>query len=466
MDIFTEQYSRLSPADQRAFDRKWGPTPWKVPAKNQPHLRKAWKRDLDPPPSYPRWEMDTHPDSPLWMALRAKNRRAASALLDKTPSLTREEAGRCALLTLQWAPDLLERILSLGPDRPYCWLRHEITLSRERGLRLRLCGSLMMIAAALDDLPALEVLLRRGAPADCNFQRDRWNIVSDLLMGGVTMGALDSPSYSLRQIFRGSPAPDDSSHVLHSADPLSAAIFCNAKRCALRLLEEPEVAVTPAVRRALAITPGNETQTLVAARLDTPLEELLQPEDFGPELDHPLLLPVLRRNPNISRSLALRLAENYHSAPEGTGDLLLALVDPALLGDVLWEAWCHNNRRDSMLELAEQFSLPLDRCRVPEKTPIWQLEEALEHFRITGSPPEGGLSGLAASLLNLLSPPPGGAGMTVEHLLHLPSAAQVLKTEDPAMVAAYLNSVPDVPAEQTLPLLNLLNIRKEVSYVL
>ena len=396
MDIFTEQYSRLSPSEQRAFDRKWGPTPWKVPAKNQPHLRKAWKRDLDPPPSYPRWEKDTHPDSPLWMALRAKNRRAASALLDRASSLTREETGRCALLTLQWAPDLLERILALGPDRPYCWLRHEVTLSRERGLQLRLCGSLAMIAAALDDLPALEILLRRGDPADYDFRRDRWNIISDLLMGGVTMGALNSPTYSLRQILRGIPAPDDSSHVLLNADPLSAAVFCDAKRCALRLLEEPQVTVTPAVRRALAITPMNETQTLVAGRLNTPLEELLQPDDFGPELDHPLLLPVLRRNPNVSRSLALRLAENYQSAPEGIGEQLLSLVDPALLGDVLWEAWCRNNRRDSMLDLAEQFSLPLDRCRVPEKTPIWKLQEVLDHFRITGSPPEDGLSGLAA----------------------------------------------------------------------
>ena len=58
------------------------------------------------------------------------------------------------------------------------------------------------------------------------------------------------------------------------------------------------------------------------------------------------------------------------------------------------------------------------------------------------------------------------SALGTEQLLHLPSAAQVLRTEDPAMVAAYLNSVPDVPAEQTLPLLNLLNIRKEVSYVL
>ena len=116
--------------------------------------------------------------------------------------------------------------------------------------------------------------------------------------------------------------------------------------------------------------------------------------------------------------------------------------------------------------LAEQFSLPLDRCRVPEKTAIWQLRELLNHFRITGAPPENGLSGLAASLLDLLSTSRYGEGMTVEQLLHLPSAAQVLKTEDPAMVAAYLTSVPDLPAEQTLPLMNLLNIRKEVSYVL
>ena len=139
MNTFLQQYARLSPAQQRAFDRKWGPTPWKVPAQNAPALRKAWKQELDPLPVYPRWEQDAHPESPLWMALRAKNRRAAMALLDKTPSLTREEAGRCALLTLQWAPDLLDRVLSLGPDRPFCWLRHEIPLSRERNQRLRLC---------------------------------------------------------------------------------------------------------------------------------------------------------------------------------------------------------------------------------------------------------------------------------------------------------------------------------------
>ena len=204
----------------------------------------------------------------------------------------------------------------------------------------------------------------------------------------------------------------------------------------------------------------------MAQRLDTPLEELLQAEDFGPELDHPLLLPVLRRSPVVSRKLALRLAENYRSAPEGTGEQLVSLVDPALMGDVVWEAWCQDTRNDVYLELAEQFSLPLDRCRVPEKTAIWQLRELLNHFRITGTPPENGLSGLAASLLDLMSTSRVGEGMTVEQLLHLPSAAQVLKTEDPAMVAAYLTSVPDLPAEQTLPLMNLLNIRKEVSYVL
>lgn len=112
------------------------------------------------------------------MALRAKNRRVAKMLLDKTPSLTREEAGQCALL---------------------------------------------------------------------------------------------------------------------HADPLSAAIFCNAKRCAARLLQEPAVTVTDAVRRAPAITPENETQKFVVQHLDMPLEELLQPGDFGPELDHSAFLPVLRR---------------------------------------------------------------------------------------------------------------------------------------------------------------------------
>ena len=169
MDTFEKQYSLLSPSRQREFDQKWGPKPWKVPAQNQLHLRKAWKQDPNPLPSYLRWELKAFPDSPLWMALRAKNHRAASAILDKIQSLSREEAGRCALLTLGWASDLLDRVLSLAPNRHYVWLRHEVTLSRNS--RLRLFGSLVMISAALDDMDALEVLLRRGAPADYRKRR-------------------------------------------------------------------------------------------------------------------------------------------------------------------------------------------------------------------------------------------------------------------------------------------------------
>lgn len=466
MDTFQKQYSLLSPSRQRDFDRKWGPEPWRIPAQNQPGLRKAWKKELDPLPVYPRWDQAPISGSPLWMALRAKNRRAASALLDKISSLTREEAGRCALLTLQWAPDLLERILALAPDRPYFWLRHEVTLSRKRQLRLRLQGSLVMIAAALDDLEGLEVLLRRGAPANYDFQRDRWNIVADLLMGGVTTGALHSPAYSLQQVLQDIPAPDDSSQVLLNADSLSAAIFCNAKRCALRLLEVPEVTITPAVRRALAITPENETQALVAQRLETPLEALLQPEDFGPELDHHLFLPVLQRDPVISRKQALALASHYNGTPWDRGFQILSLIDPKLLGDVIWEVWCNNNSRNDLLELAEQFSLPLDRCQVPDRGDRQLLLAALEHFQITGAPPEGGLSGLAACLLSQLAGGFRSEPLSAEQLLHLPGAAQILQAENPAMVAAYLDRNPDIPRNQALPLLNLLNIRKEVTYAL
>ena len=467
MDTFQNQYARLSPSAQRKFCRLWGSAPWEDPAKNQPQQRRAWKEALDPPPSYPRWEQAACGKSPLWMALRAKNRRAASALLDQTAALSREEAGELALLTLQWAPDLLERLLALAPNRPYFWLRHEISLDRAKHLQLRLRGSLVMIAAALNDLSALEILLRRGDKPDYNFQRDRWGIIGDLLSGGITMGALHSPEYSLQQLELAMPFPDDSNRVLLHADPLSAAIFCNAKRCAARLLEEPSVTVTPAVRRALAILPENETQALVAQRLDVPPVELLQPEDFGPEPDHPLFLPVLRRNPTLPRKKVEELVKHYKHTSDPALHArhmeLFSLIDPELLGDTVWEVWSSNNRRTELLELANRLSLPLDRCRVPDHCWRDTLLSVLENFLIVGQPPENGLSGLAAALLAQLNGNFRHQAMPAEQLLLLPGVEEILRGEHPAMLTAYLEKM-EIPAQQTLPLLRLLGIQKEVAY--
>ena len=83
---------------------------------------------------------EPHPQDPLWMALQSKNRQAAHALLDTRSSLPRAEAGKLALLTLQWAPDLLERILSLAPDKPYYWLQHKDTPEGKHPQQLQMRG--------------------------------------------------------------------------------------------------------------------------------------------------------------------------------------------------------------------------------------------------------------------------------------------------------------------------------------
>lgn len=413
------------------------------------------------------FEKNRAPDVPLQRALREKNRSAARKILSEMSALPRGQAADCALLTLGWAPELLETILEKTQGGPFAWLRHEVTLDAQTQLTLSLRGSLVMIAAALDDLPALNLLLSRGGHPDYDFRRDRWEIAGDLLMGGVTMGALNSPEYSLEC---SRPFPDDSSNVLPSADPLSAAIFCNAKSCAARLLEEPSVTVTPAVRRALARTPVNETQTLVAQRLDTPLAELLQPEDFGPEMDHPLLQEVLERHGGkLPRKNVEGFVSTYglaEGAERARQREIFGLMDADLLGDVVWEAWQQNSHCRPLLELADALALPVDRCRVSERLHRDLLTELMEHFCITGDAPEEGLSGLACALLHLLEADFQTRPMPVEQLLQLPGAARVLETERPEMMDAWLAAHPGISASQSLPLKALLDIHTEVSYEL
>ena len=215
----------------------------------------------------------------------------------------------------------------------------------------------------------------------------------------------------------------------------------------------------------------NETQSFVAELLHAPLEELLLPEDFGPEMDHPLLPTVLRRhNGQLPRQNVKSFVHRYECVSDDalrTRQLdIFALMDLAVLGDVVWEAFQQNIHRQDMQDLAQSFALPVDRCRVSDRLHKIALLELMDNFLITGEAPEDGLSGLACALLSLLVGRYGIQPMPVEQLLHIPGAARVLKTERPDMLLAWLEAHPDIPASQTLPLKALLDIRKEVAYEL
>lgn len=125
MNTFKKQFAGLTPSAQTRFRRTWGDAPWDHHEYRKLHHRRIWKAELFAAPLPPRWEPERlRPESPLWMALRAKKRRAAKAILKRTDALTRKEAAGCALLTLQWAPDLLGEILDKTPGRPISWLQH------------------------------------------------------------------------------------------------------------------------------------------------------------------------------------------------------------------------------------------------------------------------------------------------------------------------------------------------------
>ena len=176
-DMYAQQLKKLSARERWEFIKKWGPEPWRY---RKDAVREDWMDDLFKRPAYSRWDhisRDTECD-PLYLALMAKNRPAARALLEKKGTLAKQQTGTYALLTLQWAPDLLEAILDAGPADPHYYLNHCATW-RSNGRLLVITGSLLMIAAALDDLPSLELLLRRGYDPTYSFQKDGWKVARD-----------------------------------------------------------------------------------------------------------------------------------------------------------------------------------------------------------------------------------------------------------------------------------------------
>lgn len=464
MDTFTVLFQRLGPSQQAAFREKWGTEPWKNSILNRPENRRAWKQELLTPP-WRRWREEQAP--PLEMALRAKNRRAAGEILSNTPSLPREEAGRCALLTLQWAPELLEQILGKMSGPPHLWLRHRITLPSPQH-QLQLQGSLSMIAAALGDLTSLKIILRHGGRADFNFLRDRWDIIADMLCGGGVVDTKSVPVFTLQYGFCITPESDQ---TLFNADPLSAAIFCGHTHCALYLLRHCHAPITPAVRRALAVTCGQPVQQAVTDAMGIPLENLLLPEDLPLGMPQPLFLKVVQRTPTVSPQQMHTLVHNLRSEQFSSADILAAFrcMDADALGLAVWKEVtnfrCYH--KEALLCLAQKLHLPLDRCAVSDETGRDNLAAALRSFRITGAPPENGLSGLAVCILRQMEQRRSWeTAMTAQQIMNLPGAMKVLQKEDPAMILSYLDRTDCIPAAQVLPLLSLLGVRKEVAYEL
>lgn len=431
-----------------------------------------------------RWELAAPFDALSW-ALCLKNRRAARALLEKREALTWVQGSGYAPLTLGWAPDLLAMILDRlpeGEEELFC-LR---SFSRPGdGWNLLVESSLLTAAAALDDLEAVELLLARG-----NCELDEYELYRKLHLSphfheqGRIRGNVN-PVYITKVLVQRRPEREKDEPwyaSLDTAGPLSAAILCGARRCALRLLEEG-AELTLSVRRALCnaelLDDGRYRAAVeaVTSALGTELPDLLDPSEFL-DRSHPLFPECVRRHgkeldPRLICCLLTQGSE-FAWARE-----CLRLADPLLLSDCLLDLL----RDDASAALGYRVSpgnikwafydpgleLVLDRNAVSPKVDTDALLLYLDHARVVGDVPEGELSGLAVRLLDdmmnrsflgSVRGRKGRAGPVNTKYL------SILLEEDPGLIWRYLDEKGYGRDPGLRVALALLGIQEEVRYEL
>lgn len=404
-----------------------------------------------------RWQAADPFDALSW-ALSLKNRRAARALLEKRTALTWVEASGYAPLTLGWAPDLLAMILDRVPEgEEELFCLHTFPCPGD-GREMIVESSLLTAAAALDDLAAVELLLARG---NCELNEHELYRALYLSPHFHELCRIRSSTCAVHLAWlalQDGPVRENGSrsfNILEFASPLSAAIYCGARRCALRLLPEAGGELDLSVRWALTRTEFPENGTYratveaVTAELGVDLAELLDPEDFR-DRSQPLFRECLRRhgdrvNPGMIQCL-LEQGKQEDWAREA-----LRCVDPLLLSGVLLDltrrgGWVSKNRRVDFKDVQyilyqPGLELVLDRNAVPPKADSKELLAYLDRAQVVGELPEGELSGLAVNLLDhilMLTAGTPRAGLTALTASIGVKALTILTEEDPRLVREYL----------------------------
>lgn len=411
---------------------------------------------------------DTAPFDAVTWALAKKNRRAARALLEKRGALTWLEGARYAPWTLGWAPELLELILDRLPPRDeelYCLRR----FFRPGGdWYVGVCSSLLTAAAALDDLPAVELLLARGCVLN-EHELDR-NFMLSPHHKDLAAFRADSQFphfHHMTKLYLHSLSPSADAHSpstrippsLDMPGPLSAAIFCGADRCTVRLLEAlHDAPLSLSVRHALISAHSRRCPTVqtVSRILGKELDELLDPEDFLDRKD-PLFFSCLKRKGAMQEHFFL--IRYLVSSVQKDSDSLNALryVDsPAISNAILSQLDTLERKDIQLLRTLPGLELVLDRNAVPPELRFDILREYLEHAQVVGEPPEGEISGLALALLRDIE------GARPASYLHDTRTLSILLQEDPEALAAYLRRQASTPTHALL--LALLNTKEEEAY--
>lgn len=412
-----------------------------------------------------RWELAAPFDALSW-ALCLKNRRAARALLEKREALTWIEGSEYAPLTLGWAPELLNMILDRVPEGElFC--AH--CFPHPRGSRdLLVESSLLTAAAALDDLTSVELLLARGNCEldeqelyrnihDSSHYHELQRIQSNLSVKRTydMLLHLCLGLESTRNLREGIIVLQNYV-ALGDAGPLSSAIFCGAKRCALRLLEAGAEITLP-VRHALTETRLLEDKRYHAAvdavvsAIGVELPDLLAPTDFTRFWDgreHPLFHECLKRHAMELNSNQIRYVFTRAQWEEWAREVLCRIDPIRLSGWLLKQSdpqttelpWTMRIQEAQWLFSVRGLELILDRNNVPSRADMDILLRCLDHAKVTGDVPEEKLSGLAIKLLNDIMD--GSYQTRTADSGSAPVSAtyrSILREENPRLIWRYLN---------------------------
>lgn len=404
-----------------------------------------------------RWQAAGPFDALSW-ALSLKNRRAARALLEKRTAFTWLEASEYAPLTLGWAPDLLSLILDRVPEgEEELFCLHTFPRPGD-GWEMIVESSLLTAAAALDDLAAVELLLARG-----NCELNEHELYRTLYLS-PHFHELCRICSSTRVVqlawlaLQDGPVRENGScsfSTLEFAGPLSAAIFCGARRCALRLLREVRGELSLSVRWALirGKFPGDEAYRAaveaVTAELGADLAELLDPSEFR-DRSQPLFRECLRHHGGRANPAMIQCLLDQGREKDWAREALRC-VDPLLLSGVLLDltrrgGWLSTNVHVSFKDIRyilyqPGLELVLDRNAVPPEADAKELLAYLDRARVVGEIPEGELSGLAVNLLDhilMLTAKTPRAGLTALTASIGVKALTILTQEDPRLVREYL----------------------------
>lgn len=444
-----------------------------------------------------RWRTD-----PLYRALEAGNLRAAKRMLDKRESLSWHETAVYVPLAFRRPAWLLRQILDLGPEgQVYCAGEF---VRPGGGWRIRVCSTLLVVAAALDDLVSVEELLRRDYYQDWGLIRNEFhpNLVREWTedMSAWSYEIFERGFHlDMFHMFRMESKDDGSGEkkdynvrqIMQKYDPLGAAIGCGALRCVARLLPKRAEELSLEARNILSGTPlpGDEERqravmALVEDKYGMELAELLDPGEFR-DRDNPLFLRCLEKHPEWFN---LRIArqfiewaddEQWKSKDDNWAWQALPLIPPHLVAAVVLEKLpiCDGSLKSYHLFRGllshPQVHIRIDRCAVRPNLGAQRVLDIVECMEVTGEAPEGGLSGLAVAMLNAmlhcLEVHDDVESQCRQRMLKSPEARAILEGEDPEMAIAYLDwkaKEGGALYKDTLLLMTILGLREERRYEL